>query len=113
VKRYLMTIAVAMFLPCTLYAQAQKTTDFRGRHYSVEELEQALFPATDSQMQMRGIAPVHQSVTPPPPPSVDPVIIPVLFEFNSDKIQSAYYADLETVFSSDSQETTVMCHKRL
>jgi outer membrane protein OmpA-like peptidoglycan-associated protein len=70
-------------------------TDFRDRTYSIQELEEKLFPEgasqTQSEPRMRGIAPGAQRPQSSPPT----VVLPVLFEFNSDRILPDYYSDLD------------------
>jgi outer membrane protein OmpA-like peptidoglycan-associated protein len=73
-----------------LLAQEEKFTDFRGRKYSVEELEKAMIPETS---QYRGIP---QPGKPPAPEKVS--IAPnVFFAFNSAQILSKHYEDLDMI----------------
>ena len=68
-------------------------TDFRGRSdYTVEELRQALTPATKPDIRSRGIRPAPTSQV----PSVNgaTAVINVFFASNSDRILPTYYADL-------------------
>jgi OOP family OmpA-OmpF porin len=69
----------------------QGPTDFRGQTYSVDDLDKALFPDAQPPARLRGIAPSQQPAEPPP------VIVPVLFKFNSDKILPESHSDLEKV----------------
>jgi OOP family OmpA-OmpF porin len=84
-----MGVLSVLLLPLILMAQGRDTLDFRGRSYSVEDLEKALFP---EQPRARGLEP-QRPVS--PPPHTEPVILNVFFEFNSDKILSQYYTDLD------------------
>lgn len=96
-KRYAMTLVLAGVgllvvgvAPALLCAQGREGfTDFRGRPYTGQELEKALFPEAPSDTRMRGIAP--QQPQKPPSPSIG---LNVFFEFNSDKILPQYYDDL-------------------
>lgn len=73
-----------------LSAQEEKFTDFRGRKYSVEELEKAMIPATSL---YRGIP---QPGKPPAPEKVS--IAPnVFFAFNSAQILPKHYEDLDMI----------------
>jgi outer membrane protein OmpA-like peptidoglycan-associated protein len=68
-------------------------TDFRGRSdYTVEELQQALTPATKPEIRSRGIRPAPTSQVPPVNGAT--AIINVFFASNSDRILPVYYADL-------------------
>jgi len=68
-------------------------TDFRGRSdYTVEELRQALAPATEPDIRLRGIG----ATSKPQVPSVNgaTAVLNVLFASNSDRILPAYYDDI-------------------
>jgi len=70
-----------------LSAQEEKFTDFRGRKYSLEELEKAMIPEPS---RYRGIP---QPGTPPQPEKVS--IAPnVFFAFNSAQILPKHHEDL-------------------
>jgi outer membrane protein OmpA-like peptidoglycan-associated protein len=99
VKLYRITLYVAMvgltyvLTAVPLGAQAQ---DFRGRGtYTDEELKDAI-------IRTRGLTPVEPSpaaTQPPPAPSPSdvpsPVQLNVFFEFDSDRIRSQFYGDLD------------------
>lgn len=93
----LVSVLFVLVVPFELLAQSGKTlTDFRGRAYSTEDLERALFPKSEAQkspMRMRGIAPAQ----PAPPPERPSAVVPIHFEFNSDKILPAYYPNLDQI----------------
>jgi outer membrane protein OmpA-like peptidoglycan-associated protein len=99
----LVAVLFTVVLPFDLYAQTgEKFYDFRGRAYSVQDLEQALFPEVQPEMLTRGIPkqPRPGQVAPPPSPLSAPekpiaVALNVFFETNSDKILPKYYADLD------------------
>ena len=87
----LVIIGIGFALVWPLRAQSREgLTDFRGQTYSVDDLEKALFPDAQPPARMRGIAPDQR----PEPPTA---IVPVLFEFNSDRILPQYYSDLDKV----------------
>jgi outer membrane protein OmpA-like peptidoglycan-associated protein len=70
-----------------------QVTDFRGRSdYTVEELQQALTPATKPDIRSRGIRPAPTSQVPPVNGAT--AVINVFFASNSDRILPTYYADL-------------------
>lgn len=92
----LVIISVMLALVWPLRAQDREgLTDFRGRTYSVDDLEKALFPAAQPPARLRGIAPQQRPVPAVPEPPA--VIVPVLFEFNSDRILPRYHSDLDKV----------------
>jgi outer membrane protein OmpA-like peptidoglycan-associated protein len=90
-------------LPFSLYAQTgEKFYDFRGREYSVQDLERALFPEVQPEMLTRGIPkqPRPEQAAPRPsllsvPEQPIAVALNVFFETNSDKILPKYHADLD------------------
>jgi OmpA-OmpF porin, OOP family len=89
-----------LILPLTLQAQDRlDPTDFRGRAYSVDELEKALFPEAEATpaKRMRGISPSSTTPTPVLPPPQPSVIVPIYFEFDSDRLLSAYYPNLDQI----------------
>ncbi len=90
-----LSIFSLVLLPTILFAQDRLFTDFRGRDdYTAEELGAALFP-TAEQIRTRGIAPVTTQPSPQSPPVKVSVALNVFFEFDSDKILSDYYDDLD------------------
>ncbi|MDH3600025.1 MAG: OmpA family protein [Candidatus Tectomicrobia bacterium] len=68
-------------------------TDFRGRAYSMQEFEQALFPKRKSNLRTRGIPQLPPS--PPPPDVTASVVLNVFFAFDSEQILPQYYPDLD------------------
>jgi outer membrane protein OmpA-like peptidoglycan-associated protein len=83
----LVIIGIGFALVWPLRAQSREgLTDFRGQTYSVDDLEKALFPDAQPPARLRGIAPEQPTA-----------IVPVLFEFNSDRILPKYYSDLDKV----------------
>jgi outer membrane protein OmpA-like peptidoglycan-associated protein len=88
-----------LVVPCYLEAQTgEKFVDFRGRAYSVEDLEKALFSDVPSDVRTRGIGRLPQAAPPQPPvlqPEKAAVALNVFFETNSDKVISKYHADLD------------------
>lgn len=84
---------MAMLAGRVLGQEGGPVTDFRGRSdYTVEELRQALTPATGPDIRTRGIGPASK----PQVPSVNgaTAVLNVLFASNSDRILPTYYADL-------------------
>ena len=80
--------------PYPLSAQTKAMrTDFRGRAYSVQEFQQALFPKQVSKQRTRGIPQLQPS--PPPPDATAAVVLNVFFAFDSDTILPRYYPDLD------------------
>jgi outer membrane protein OmpA-like peptidoglycan-associated protein len=84
---------MAMLAGIVFGQEGGPVTDFRGRSdYTVEELRQALTPATEPDIRTRGIGPASK----PQVPSVNgaTAVLNVLFASNSDRILPTYYADL-------------------
>jgi outer membrane protein OmpA-like peptidoglycan-associated protein len=93
----LAALALAVMVPDRLQAQDRGNfTDFRGRTYTEEDLAKSLFEQPPADARMRGIGPVSPKTASPGAPTGNPsVALNVFFEFNSDKIVSTYYGDLD------------------
>jgi outer membrane protein OmpA-like peptidoglycan-associated protein len=77
--------------------QQGQFTDFRGRSdYTDEDLAKSLFPEAQSDVRMRGIGAVGTQSPPADQPTAKAsVALNVFFEFNSDKILTEYYPDID------------------
>lgn len=84
-------IVLSLTLPCTVYAQAGYT-DFRGRAYTVEELELALFGQTRS---IGRPSPQAPPLSPAHPPVGPTAALNVQFATNSAEILPQYRLDLD------------------
>lgn len=89
---------VGLLILCTPYLtlvaqDRERFTDLRDQVYSVEDLERALFPDAAPQIRTRGLEPQPRPQL--PPATKISVALNVFFEFNSDRILSRYYTDLD------------------